>query len=210
MLPQQRATLTLGHATPDAELNPVVEGVGTAFQLDRAVPADRRGLALSRSANEQVVRVSSSAPSLGHPHQPSIVSGGNCRHRHPPTPVCRCISPVVAFLRGPDGPDRECVHPVDRSCWSHHSPTPARVHIPEGLLGESHSALNLRICAWLRNPWSEENGTIVQTIHISPAHLHRYGIATPRGPWSADVVDRARILCVCRSRRSCGRWPAPA
>lgn len=64
MLPEQRTSLTFGHSAPDAELDPVVEGVGTAFQLNRAVPADRCGLTLSRSANEQVVRVPSPAPSL--------------------------------------------------------------------------------------------------------------------------------------------------
>ena len=34
MLAQERATLTFGHTAPDAEFDAVVEGIGSAFELD--------------------------------------------------------------------------------------------------------------------------------------------------------------------------------
>lgn len=83
MLAQECATLTLGQATPHTELDAIVEGIGTAFELYRAVPADRGGLALGCSSHEQIVRVSASASCSGHPGQ-AIFSGRNCRCRHPP------------------------------------------------------------------------------------------------------------------------------
>lgn len=139
MLAQQRTALTFGHATPDAEFDAIVEGVGAAFELDRTVTADRCGLALRGSPNEKFIGVSPSAAGLRHPGQ-AFFSGGNCRCRHPPTPVCRCPEHS-------ENADRQS------RCSDHYSMR---------LLGESHSALNLGICAWVRNPWAKENGTYVQ------------------------------------------------
>ena len=51
MLLEQRASLTFGHATPDAELDPVVQGIGTALRDHRAVPTDHRGFALGGAAD---------------------------------------------------------------------------------------------------------------------------------------------------------------
>ncbi len=64
MLSEQGTALTLGHAAPHPELHPIVEGIGATFELHGAVPTDCRGLTLSRSANEQVVGVSSPASCL--------------------------------------------------------------------------------------------------------------------------------------------------
>ena len=58
MLLEQRAALSFGHATPDAELDPVVQGIGTALRDHRAVPTDHRGFALGGSADEQLIRIS--------------------------------------------------------------------------------------------------------------------------------------------------------
>jgi len=67
VLLEQCSTLTLGHTTPNSELNSVVEGVGTAFGDHRAVSTNHRSLALSGAANEQLVRVGRPAQSLGYP-----------------------------------------------------------------------------------------------------------------------------------------------
>lgn len=64
MLLEQGAALTLGHAAPYAELDAVVEGVGTAFEDYRAVPADHRGFALGGPADEELVGIGLSATSL--------------------------------------------------------------------------------------------------------------------------------------------------
>jgi hypothetical protein len=58
VLLEQGAALTLGHASPHAELHPIVEGVGTAFQDYRAMPADDRGFALRGPAYKELVGVS--------------------------------------------------------------------------------------------------------------------------------------------------------
>ena len=58
MLLEQRASLTFGHATPDAEPDPVVQGIGTALRDHRAVPTDHRGFALGGAADEQLIRIS--------------------------------------------------------------------------------------------------------------------------------------------------------
>lgn len=58
MLLEQRASLTFGHATPDAELDPVVQGIGATLRDHRAVPADHRGFALGGAADEQLIRIS--------------------------------------------------------------------------------------------------------------------------------------------------------
>ena len=54
---QQRTTLPLGHATPHAELHPVVEGVGQAFGADRTAHAHGLGAVLRGTLDEQGVRV---------------------------------------------------------------------------------------------------------------------------------------------------------
>ena len=52
MLLEEGAALTFGHATPYAELDAIVECVGSAFGDDGAVPADDSGFALGGAANE--------------------------------------------------------------------------------------------------------------------------------------------------------------
>ena len=57
MLLEQGAALAFGHSAPDAELHPVVEGVGSALGDDRTVPADHRSLTLRGTADEQLVGI---------------------------------------------------------------------------------------------------------------------------------------------------------
>lgn len=52
VLLEQCAALAFRHAAPDAELNAVIQCVGATFGDHRAVPADHRGFALSRTADE--------------------------------------------------------------------------------------------------------------------------------------------------------------
>lgn len=52
MLAQQRSALTFGHASPDPELNAIVECICTTLELDWAMTADRRSLSLGGSANK--------------------------------------------------------------------------------------------------------------------------------------------------------------
>src|SRR5262245_50311951 len=54
---QQRPTLPFGHATPHAELDPVVQGVGEALVAHRAPPADPLRHVLLRALDEQRVWV---------------------------------------------------------------------------------------------------------------------------------------------------------
>src|SRR3954468_16044011 len=54
---QEGPALALGHATPDAELDAVVQCVGQALGPDRAAHADRLRPVLRRAGDEQVVRV---------------------------------------------------------------------------------------------------------------------------------------------------------
>jgi hypothetical protein len=67
VLLEQRAPLTFGHATPDAEFDPVVQGVGAAFEDHRAVPADDGGFALGGASYEEFIWIGLAASSLGHP-----------------------------------------------------------------------------------------------------------------------------------------------
>src|SRR3954468_8864166 len=67
VLLEQSPTLALGHATPDTELDSVVEGVGAAFRDHRTVPTDHCGFALGRAAYEQFVGIGLPAPGLGNP-----------------------------------------------------------------------------------------------------------------------------------------------
>src|SRR5688500_15946751 len=54
---QQCAPLPLGHASPDAELDPVVQSVGQALVADRAAAADPLRHVLLGALYEQRVRV---------------------------------------------------------------------------------------------------------------------------------------------------------
>ena len=64
MLLEQGTALALGHTAPDAELDLVVQGVGTAFGDDGAVPADDCGLALGGSPHEELIGVCLAAACL--------------------------------------------------------------------------------------------------------------------------------------------------
>ena len=90
MLAEECATLTFGQSAPDAELDAVIECIGTAFELHRAVAADDCGFPLSRSTNEEFIGILATATRPCHPRQSSFV-GRYRRCRHEPTPVlCRC------------------------------------------------------------------------------------------------------------------------
>ena len=84
MLLEQRPALTLGHSTPDAELDPIVQSVGATLGDHRAVPADHGGFALSGAADEQLVRVRLATPGLRNPGNTrfrlrALHNGGGCR-----------------------------------------------------------------------------------------------------------------------------------
>lgn len=88
VLAQEGAALALGHTAPHTELHTVVEGIGAAFELDRAVPTDRRGFSLSRPAHEQLVRVFTSTLGLRNPCLSRFgFPCGQCRWRHYQIPV---------------------------------------------------------------------------------------------------------------------------
>lgn len=72
MLLEQGAALTFGHATPDAELDPVVQCIGTTFRDHRAVPTDHRGFALGGATDEQLIRISGATQALGYPRDPGF------------------------------------------------------------------------------------------------------------------------------------------
>ena len=80
MLLEQGATLALGHTAPDTELDLVVEGVGTAFGDDGAVPADDGRLTLGGATYEQLIGVRLAAARLRNPRDPGLglSSGGGC------------------------------------------------------------------------------------------------------------------------------------
>lgn len=83
MLAQQRSALTFGHASPDPELNAIVECICTTLELDWAMTADRRSLALGGSTDEQLVRIDLAAPCPGHPGQSCFVLyRRSCRFCH--------------------------------------------------------------------------------------------------------------------------------
>jgi hypothetical protein len=67
VLLEQGAALALGHATPHAEFDTVVQGVSTAFKDHRAMPADNGGLALGSAAYKELIWISLAAPGLGYP-----------------------------------------------------------------------------------------------------------------------------------------------
>ena len=64
---EQGPTLTLGHAAPDAELDPVVQRVGQALGADDAGHADLLGPVLLRSLDEQRVGVGRAASPPARP-----------------------------------------------------------------------------------------------------------------------------------------------
>ena len=67
MLFEQRAPLTFGHASPDTELDAIVQRVSATLGDDRAVAADHRGLALSGPPNEELIGVRLTTPGLRNP-----------------------------------------------------------------------------------------------------------------------------------------------
>jgi len=83
VLAQQGAPLALGHTAPDTELHPVVERIGATFELDGAVPADRRRFALCRTTDEQLIRIRRPALRLRHPYLSRLgFPCGQCRWSH--------------------------------------------------------------------------------------------------------------------------------
>src|ERR1700754_2692540 len=70
---QQRSPLSFRHASPDAELDPVVQGVGEAFVAYRAAAADPLRHVLLGALHEKRVRVATltrrhAGPVADHPH----------------------------------------------------------------------------------------------------------------------------------------------
>ena len=63
----RRAPLTLGHAAPDTELDPVVQRFGQAFRAHRTREAHELGLALLRTPDEELVRLLVPARSVDAP-----------------------------------------------------------------------------------------------------------------------------------------------
>src|SRR5690625_4041486 len=64
---QQRSPLPFRHASPDSELNPIVERIDEALQADGARETDLPRLALRRAPDEQFVRILPSARCLSRP-----------------------------------------------------------------------------------------------------------------------------------------------
>jgi hypothetical protein len=75
VLLEQRTPLALSHPSPDAELDAVVQCVGSALGDHRAVAADDRGLSLGSTADEQFVGVGLAAARLGNPRDPGFGFG---------------------------------------------------------------------------------------------------------------------------------------
>src|ERR1700739_952368 len=69
VLLEQGAALTLSHPAPHAELDPVVQSAGGAFEDHRTTPADHRGFALRGAADEPLIRVGGATAGFGHPGQ---------------------------------------------------------------------------------------------------------------------------------------------
>ena len=67
MLPDEFPALTLGHAAPDAELNPVVERIGEALGDDGALATYQCRSILRRAAHEEFVGISGSTQRFGDP-----------------------------------------------------------------------------------------------------------------------------------------------
>jgi hypothetical protein len=64
---EQSAALAFGHATPDAEFDTVIQGVGATFEDHRTVPADDGCFALGCAAYEEFIGIGLPASSLGYP-----------------------------------------------------------------------------------------------------------------------------------------------
>jgi hypothetical protein len=75
MLLEQCATLAFGHSAPDPEFDPVIEGVGAAFQNHRAMSTDYGGFALGGAPDEELVRIGLAAAGLGYPGDASLGLG---------------------------------------------------------------------------------------------------------------------------------------
>ena len=67
MLLEQGAALTLRHTAPDAELDAVVQGVGSTFGDHRTVPTNDGRFSLSSAADEKLIRISRAAESFRDP-----------------------------------------------------------------------------------------------------------------------------------------------
>jgi len=67
VLLEKSAALTFGHASPDTELDPIVEGVRAALKHHGAMSADDCGFALGRAAHEQFIGIDLAASSPGNP-----------------------------------------------------------------------------------------------------------------------------------------------
>ena len=108
---EQRTPLTLGHAAPHAELDPVVERVGEALGPDGAAAADQLGPVLRRPLNEELVRVRSLARGAGGPVRDPhvaqlllIVTPARGRHAGwrslaGPGATARCQAPVAMVAK---------------------------------------------------------------------------------------------------------------
>jgi hypothetical protein len=75
VLLEQGTALAFGHPAPDAEFDPVVEGVGAAFEDHGAVPADDGCFALGGAADEQFVGIGLAATGLGYPSDAGLGFG---------------------------------------------------------------------------------------------------------------------------------------
>jgi hypothetical protein len=64
VLLEQGPPLPFRHATPDTELDTVVERVRSTFEHDRAVPADGGCLALRGTPDKELVGIDPAAPCL--------------------------------------------------------------------------------------------------------------------------------------------------
>ncbi|GAA3947288.1 hypothetical protein GCM10022231_00130 [Gordonia caeni] len=83
MLAEQRPTLALGHASPDPELDTIVQRIGSALELNWAVTADGGRLSLGGAADEEIVGVCPPTPGLRHPCEASFrISTGQRGQSH--------------------------------------------------------------------------------------------------------------------------------
>lgn len=72
MLLEKGASLAFGHASPDTELDAVVQRVGATLRDHRAVTTDHRGFALGGPPDEQFIGVRLTTPSLRNPSNTSF------------------------------------------------------------------------------------------------------------------------------------------
>jgi hypothetical protein len=64
VLLEECTALPLGHPTPNAELNAVIQGICAAFDDDRTVPTDHGRFALCGAADEKFIGISGATASL--------------------------------------------------------------------------------------------------------------------------------------------------